>query len=640
MTVNHLDITAGVEREWLVSSLSGHYASSTVFGINTRRHHGLLVHTANPPTDRTLLVSSLNEEVAVDGVPFKLSPPVQSHRLTVPEFFVSFSLMPVPSFRYLLNGVVLTKSVAVSVESSATVVKYKIENPSRKRVSFAFRPLTTSRNIHSPARYKGFGFKVSIEKETLLVEPDDFLPFALKFPQNFRISPLRQVVDGVRHPRDEEDGYHFKEMLFIPAVAEAEFSDSVEFAVVLLVGEFNEDFDSIVEKRKKLYDSIVESAGFSEFDDWQKTAVSSTSHFIVKRKTPDSYTIIAGYPHFEDWGRDAMISLEGVLLIPKRFEEAKSVLRAFASYEKKGLIPNTFSSAGGVPYYNTIDASLWFIYALGRYVKRTGDFKFAEEVKPVVESIIYHYINGTDFGIKMDDDGLVKGGSSETQLTWMDIKIGDEAVTPRYGKCVEINALWYNALMVYREIYGREFSVGLADLVRRSFNEKFWNEEKSYLNDVVYDDCVDDSMRPNQVISASLDYPVVSRDMASKFLGAVIDNLFTPFGLRTLSPDSPDYRGKYAGDLESRDRAYHQGTVWMWLLEHFARAYIYAFGVEEFRRVFGNLLMSSFESHIRQYGVGCFSEVFDGDYPHLAGGCFHQAWSTSAVVVICEMMKR
>jgi predicted glycogen debranching enzyme len=359
----------------------------------------------------------------------------------------------------------------------------------------------------------------------------------------------------------------------------------------------------------------------------------------VKNPSSGENTVIAGYHWYSDWGRDTMISLPGLFLIPYRHEEARSVLKNFAKYCRKGLIPNTFPDFGGEPVYNTVDASLWFIHTVSRYFAYTSNFLFLSDIWDTVETIIDNYHKGTDFGIGMDPDYLIRQGP---QLTWMDAKIGERAVTPRAGKACEINALWYNALKTASSLgtlLGKDVSSYemLAAGVASNFENTFWNPETNCLFDLVYwdeagNEVKDPAIRPNQIFAVSLPYTMLSPEKEKAIVDRVEKDLLTPFGLRTLSTDHPLYKGHYHGDALTRDTAYHNGTAWPWLLGAYVKAYRKVHNYSEKSLEDMRTLLESFDMHLEIAGLGTISEVFDGDYPHSPGGCIAQAWSVAEIL--------
>jgi predicted glycogen debranching enzyme len=369
----------------------------------------------------------------------------------------------------------------------------------------------------------------------------------------------------------------------------------------------------------------------------------AADQFLVRRG--DGWTVIAGYPWFTDWGRDTMISLPGLTLFTGNAEIAKGILRNFARHTDKGMLPNRFVDSGETAEFNTADATLWFFEAARAYAAATGDYKFVrEELYSVFTSILDFHIKGTRYNIKMMENGLLNAGAPGTQLTWMDAKVDDWVVTPRSGQPVEIQALWYNALKIMEDLAQR-FSdealrsryAELASMVSASFSQLFWNSEKNCLYDVLENGVPDASIRPNQIFAVSLHYSMLAGDRAQAVVKTVERDLLTPVGLRTLAPSDPHYCPRYAGDQRSRDSAYHQGTVWPWLLGPFITAYVRVNDGTTAAREYAHGLLHGLEEHLSQAGLGQISEIFDGDAPHRPRGCFAQAWSVAEILrALCE----
>ena len=374
-----------------------------------------------------------------------------------------------------------------------------------------------------------------------------------------------------------------------------------------------------------------------EMEEWLKWLIQAADSFIVKRASTEKKSVIAGYHWFDDWGRDSLISLPGLTLVTGKFEDAREILLTFERYCQKGIVPNRFSDqAEDVPIYNTVDATLWFFNAVLQYLKYTGDFEFVREnLWETLNEIVEHHIKGTIFGIHMEEDGLIAHGP---QLTWMDAATIDHFVTPRGGKAVEIQALWYNALKTM-QLLVKSFNQGdkaeeyhgMAEKVRESFSEKFWNPKKGYLFDVVSEDGADSTLRPNQVVAASLDFPVLDKKRRKKVVEMVWKSLWGRYGLKTLPDDDSRYIGEYLGDWRHRDNAYHNGTVWAWLLGPFTTAFLKTKNHEAHWRnfAFKKFLQPLFHEEIHRAGLGTISEIFDGDEPHISRGCISQAWSVA-----------
>lgn len=392
----------------------------------------------------------------------------------------------------------------------------------------------------------------------------------------------------------------------------------------------------MIEKEKIRLKALKDRAGCK--DEFAAALTASADNFIVYRKSTDAKTIIAGYPWFTDWGRDTMIALSGLTLVTRRFNDAEQILYTFSKYVRHGLVPNMFPDEGQEPGYNSVDAALWYFEAVNKYLNYTGNHQFVRDnLYDSMQQIIRAFMKGTLYNIGMDTDSLITAGDQATQLTWMDAKVGSWVVTPRHGKAVEINALWYNALRimsVLAEAFGDDSIpyAAAAVKVKTAFEQSFWNENEKCLYDVISGDYKDGSIRPNQIIALSLSYPVLEGQKARAVVNKVWKELYTSYGLRTLSPKSEKYRGIYAGDQHMRDGAYHQGTVWAWPMGHFITAFKRVYGTEG---KYGKILKSfivPFKDHLKDACIGSISEIFDGDEPLEPRGCFAQAWSVGEIL--------
>jgi predicted glycogen debranching enzyme len=451
---------------------------------------------------------------------------------------------------------------------------------------------------------------------------------------------LQETGDWYRnfeYDAERERGLDFSEDLFNPFVLcfnlrlrrQASVIASTEQRDVTQTAEYRRA--EITRRRKALVASPIE-------DSFAQSLAAASDQYLVSRG--DEKTVIAGYHWFNDWGRDTMIALPGLTLPTRKYEIARSILRTFANHVHQGLLPNRFPDGGETPEYNTVDATLWFFEAARAYLAYTGDLEFVgDELYPVLVDIISWHARGTRYGIKVDASGLLASGELGIQLTWMDARVGDWVVTPRRGKPVEIQALWYNALCIMEDLAsrfgneaGRRGYRHMAAVAQWSFNRLFWNEKLGCLYDVVNGGPPDPSIRPNQIFAVSLPHSVLPLDRAGSVVEKVKEHLLTPFGLRTLAPSDPLYRGKYTGGPKERDGAYHQGSVWPWLLGPFITAYMKVNGRSEEARRQAQAWLSPLESHLAEAGLGHVSEIFEGDAPHRSCGCIAQAWSVAEIL--------
>ncbi len=475
------------------------------------------------------------------------------------------------------------------------------------------------------------------------VQPYSSLP-RLYFAHNAEAAqPEGYWYRNLVYRMERERGLDFKEDLFNPFVLRYTLSKQ-QGAVVIAFTEASDVSNVAKLREEELRRRNALNASAPKDDSFVRALTMAADQFLVRRG--EGWTVMAGYPWFTDWGRDTMISLPGLTLFTGNSAIAKGILRNFALRTDMGMLPNRFADSGETVEFNTVDATLWFFEAARAYAAVTNDYEFVrQELYPVFTSIIDFHIKGTRYNIKMAEDGLLNAGTPGVQLTWMDAKVGDWVVTPRSGKPVEIQALWYNALRIVEELaqkFGEEEQrkrcASLAGLALQAFNSVFWNTEKNCLHDGVSSDgAPDPSIRPNQIVAVSLHHSMLSQGRARAVVEMVERELLTPVGLRTLSPSDPRYRPRYEGGQVSRDSAYHEGTVWPWLLGPFVTAYVRANGTTPEARERGHQMLRGIESHLLEAGLGQISEIFDGDAPHLPRGCFAQAWSVAEILrALCE----
>ncbi len=635
-------------REWLVTNGIGGYAMGSLAGANTRRYHGLLVPAFSPPLGRAVLLSKVEEEVRVEDQLYQLAAN-KYPSVVQPQGFrhlTYFGTRPVPTFTFIFHEetVVLEKRVWMAHGRNTVYVQYTlVKAPEPVRLGLV--PLLAYKDYHTEQhRWDGFTCDLTFEPDGRLqcVAFPTANPLFLQVKPPFAFDDHKGWFYNFEHPREQERGLDFTEDLYCPgrfggvlapgetvtltATVEAEPPDAPEEALAAEIA------------RQK---GLLAQAGVPPGDDAREALTLAADQFLIEKSPRVARsTVMAGYPWFTDWGRDTMIALPGLCLTTGRHGVAREILTSFAGAVQNGLLPNRFSDGGGGAEYNTVDASLWFFHAVHAYAQASGDWEFAQsEMLPVLHTILDAHIKGTDYDIGVDPaDGLLHAGHPGVQLTWMDAKVGDWVVTPRTGKPVEINALWHNALCVTADLAERAGQADLAaDCAKRaaqakaSFADAFWNPATHSLFDVIGPDGRPDaSLRPNQIFAVSLPFPVVAGDQAKTVVDAVAESLLTPFGLRTLAPGSPDYHAQYApGDPAARDGAYHQGTVWPWLLGAFCDAHLKVYGDKPKARA---LLSALLGPGLSQYGVGSLSEIADGDAPHAPNGCPAQAWSVAEVL--------
>ena len=652
-----------VEREWLVTNGLGGYASGTVSGAATRRYHGLLVAALPAPLGRILLLVDLAETVRLaDGREIRLGGEERPEALTLhgAEHLREFRLdHGIPTWRYRLGDTVLEKQLVLAHGENTASLRYSIfEGPG---VELTLRPLLDMRSHDAPVGdQSGRHYRVEARPGRLHIRrvpvdggagPATLPVLRLGFdPDRARYESEPRMLPQILYRVEASRGYSSLGDLWSPGRLDARLEPRSPVDLLVSTGgaaaapvDHGPRLASELERRR----ALIARSG-AERDRLRAELVLAADSFIVSPATRSGVepvdgpsgqakSIIAGYHWFTDWGRDTMISLEGLTLVTGRHEEAAAILRTFAAHVRDGLIPNLFPEGDAEGLYHTADATLWFFHAVHRYVRATGDRALLRELLPKLRGIVDAHVRGTRFGIGVDPaDGLLRQGESGYQLTWMDAKVDGWVVTPRRGKAVEINALWYNALRLMEGWLREEGDAAaageaaeLAGRVRSSFNDRFWHPA-GYLYDVVDGESGDDeAFRPNQVFAIALDHPVLDEARWAAVMEKVEARLLTPVGLRSLSPEHPDYQPRYFGDLRSRDAAYHQGTVWGWLIGPFLDAWlrVHPGGAERAAGYLDGLI-----EHLDDACIGSMSEVFDAEPPHTPRGCIAQAWTVAEVL--------
>jgi predicted glycogen debranching enzyme len=649
-----------IRKEWIVANGLGGYASSTVLGINTRKYHGLLVAALHPPRDRRVLLSKLDEEVTVGNDTYPLGANEFQHGI-FPQghtFLREFSLSPFPRWDFSLPKAGVEKRFFVRREQNEAFVLYRILNDSDFDVRVRVFPLVNWRSFHSVTD------RGKTRLELVQRQEDAGVTIAFGSPPSVlmlkatggRYTAMGKWVEKVYYREEAARGESCVDDCYQSGFFEVEVKarKNENFAITAAAGESEDaakktmeevpmtlyDVESVYEKetrnRENLLARFYEAHPVIPSEDYLKWIVLAADSFIVRGMNAARRSVIAGYPWFETWGRDTFVSLPGLMLVTGRFDEAREVLLTFREYCRHGLIPNFLPDRTEPTAYNSVDATLWYMNATLQYLKYTGDFRSVrEQLWETLATVIESHVKGTDFEIHMDVDGLLSHGS---QLTWMDAMVDGMSVTPRAGKAVEVQALWYNALRMMHLLGSRfgekdeaERYLRLAEKAKKSFVEKFWNAERNCLYDVVSGNDRDGSLRPSQVIAVALDFAMLDSVRGEKVVDVVERELLTPYGLRTLSRSDPRYVGVYAGDRRSRDKAYHNGTVWTWLLGPLTTAFLRIKGYADFRREYAvkNFLEPLFTRQVNEAGLGTLSEIFDGEPPHAPKGCIAQAWSVA-----------
>lgn len=624
-----------VNREWQLTNGIGGFAASTVIGCNTRRYHGLLCAATLPPVGRILALSRIAESLYLDGdrsVRIELA--VNHFRETIhprgEHYLRKFSLWHTARWEYNVEGVQVTKELLLCWKRNIVGVRYTLDARRSRHLRLELAPFTPLRDFHGSRHRNGANFTTAVggadDRPRVRVEDAG--------------GSLAVVADGGRFEKAEDWWYGH----VFPIESDRGLDDSED---LFTPGQF------VIEGDGKLQITLWASPTTIDLPDWDhekalvqksrgdwslpgrstsptlRRLVRAADDFVVSRKSPDGAegtTIIAGYPWFADWGRDTFIALPGLLLATGRFEQARQVLATFGQYVDRGMIPNRFDDYTNEPSYNTVDASLWYIHAAFEYARLSGDSKTFETVlKPACRKIVEGYRDGTRYDIHADTDGLIAQGNATTQLTWMDAKCGDRAFTPRQGKPVEINALWYHALVLMGE---KE----LAAKVAESFRNAFWVGPYRGLADGVNNGQQDTLIRPNQIFAVSLPNSPLTEEQQKAVVEVVRKELLTPVGLRTLARGEPGYRGRYSGPQYVRDEAYHNGTIWPWPMGAFLSAYLRVNGRSEAAKEQCRQWLKPLVDHLEENCLGQIAEIFEADEPHRPVGCCAQAWSVAEVL--------
>jgi predicted glycogen debranching enzyme len=665
------DGARALANEWLVTNGLGGYASGTLSGIPTRRYHGLLVAALPAPVGRMVMLSHIDAELRLPSggiVPFDPEPRLdldtlseEERPLMLVEFRLEFGL---PTWRFEGSGYAVEKRVLMPYRQNTVHITYRVVDAAGP-VRLDLRPFMHVRHYESPLTdpvTREYAI-TAVNKRFEIVPGADLPNLRMLFYGGQSQLTLDALHLSNRYIEELSRGYEHEGTLWSPGYFHVEFGNGAPEgdATIIASTESWETVEALTpapaqqsEIARRIH--LLGQAPAPLRSGIQAELVIAADQFLVSpAERPEdatraaalgseARTVIAGYHWFTDWGRDTMISLEGLTIATGRVQDAALILKTFAGYVRDGLIPNMFPDGERQGLYHTADATLWFFHAVGRYLAVTDDRETLRQLLPVLRDIIDHHLRGTRYGIAVDPgDGLLRQGEEGYQLTWMDAKVGDWVVTPRRGKAVEINALFYNALRLLEqwlrcedgERTARPLSQQAARL-RDSFNGRFWFEAGSHLYDVVDGEAGDDaSCRPNQILAISLTHPVLEESRWRAVLDVVRRRLLTPYGLRTLAPGHPDYSPKYYGDLRARDAAYHQGTIWPWLIGPYVDAWlrVHPEQVDTARGIVG-----AFEHHLSEAGIGSVSEIFDAEPPYTPRGCISQAWSVAELLRVLSRL--
>ncbi|MFB6249979.1 MAG: amylo-alpha-1,6-glucosidase [Salinibacter sp.] len=671
------DLDTAQAREWLLTNGLGGYAMGTVGGPRTRAYHGLLIAALDPPLGRTLLVSHVDDTIEYDGRDYDLATHHWGDGTVDPRGVVHLDRFhldgTVPVWAYTLGDALLEKRVWMEQGTNTTYVQYALPR-AQEPVTLRAKAFVTHRDHHAPTQADDWQMDVSATDDGLRPERsagsgcDRVLSECEEVVSGLRPERREEVVSGLRvdayegatpivlrsadaevtpaHtwyrdyalPVETDRGLPDREDLLHAATFEATLAPEASVTLTFSTeADASLDRHASLSRRQERDEKLVTQAGLGDAPADVQHLACAADQFVVDRSTADEpagKSVIAGYPWFGDWGRDTMIALPGLTLATGRPEVAAQILRTFGRYVDRGMIPNHFPDQGDTPEYNTVDATLWYVEAIRAYVDATGDTELLRDLFPTLREIVEWHERGTRYGIQVDpDDGLLRAGEPGVQLTWMDAKVGDWVVTPRIGKPVEVNALWYNALRsleAFAEALGE--SAGAfderADQVEAHF-DRFWDADRGHLHDVIDGPDGDDpSLRPNQLFAVSLPHSPLSAARQEAVVDTCAAHLYTPHGLRSLSPEHPDYVGTYRGDREQRDGAYHQGTVWSWLIGPFVKAHLRVYDDPATARSY----LAPLRRYLEGHGVGSVSEIFDGDAPFTPRGTPAQAWGVAQIL--------
>lgn len=642
-------MSVGVQKEWVLTNGIGGYAGSSVTGAHARKHHGYLIASLHPPVERFVILSKINEclirssgkkdftveqYLAGDGS--------TAYREGI-EYLNSFTYDGLVHFTTKAPEFTMTKTLAFEHGKNTIAVSYDIQNDG-EAATLVLTPLFNYRVHHDASTVDTLKFDTTYEQPEIRLVPQQNKDVTIRlFTDDGTVVPCEEkYTTGMQLQKeldvesDALDDNYTPYQIEFPLDAGCRKKISI---VCTIEDTYEKDAFATAAAEMARFNALEKKAGYH--DELAETLTIAADHFLAYRQSTGLMTVLAGLPWFTDWGRDTMIALTGLTLSTGRYQDARDILTTFARYIHHGMVPNMFPDEGTDPLYNTADASMWYFYAVGKYLDYTGtpeDYAFVQEtIYPKLKEIIAAYEHGTDFSIYMEEDGLIHAGSGLDQVTWMDVRVGDWVATPRHGKPVEINALWYHALCLMEEWatrFGEDGShyAALAAHAKESFTKEFWNEKDGCLYDVVDGLEGDASLRPNQIYAVSLPHRMLDADKEKKIVDKVYEKLYAKTGLRSLSPDDKEYHPTYEGCLDKRDHAYHQGTSWGFLLGGFLTAYVHVYGTSKEVITQVDAMLDATREQFYHGCIGSIAEIFDGDEPHTSRGCYAQAWSVGEIL--------
>lgn len=642
-------MSVGVQKEWVLTNGIGGYAGSSVTGAHARKHHGYLIASLHPPVERFVILSKINECLirSSEKIDFTVEQYLAGDGSTAYregiEYLNSFTYDGLVHFTTKAPEFTMTKTLAFEHGKNTIAVSYDIQNDG-EAATLVLTPLFNYRVHHDASTVDTLKFDTTYEQPEIRLVPQQNKDVTIRlFTDDGTVVPCEEkYTTGMQLQKeldvesDALDDNYTPYQIEFPLDAGCRKKISI---VCTIEDAYEKDAFATAAAEMARFNALEKKAGYH--DELAETLTIAADHFLAYRQSTGLMTVLAGLPWFTDWGRDTMIALTGLTLSTGRYQDARDILTTFARYVHHGMVPNMFPDEGSAPLYNTADASMWYFYAVGKYLDYTGtpeDYAFVQEtIYPKLKEIIAAYEHGTDFSIYMEEDGLIHAGSGLDQVTWMDVRVGDWVATPRHGKPVEINALWYHALCLMEEWatrFGEDGShyAALAAHAKESFTKEFWNEKDGCLYDVVDGLEGDATLRPNQIYAVSLPHRMLDADKEKEIVDKVYEKLYAKTGLRSLSPDDKEYHPTYEGCLDKRDHAYHQGTSWGFLLGGFLTAYVHVYGTSKEVIKQADAMLDATREQFYHGCIGSIAEIFDGDEPYTSRGCYAQAWSVGEIL--------